>query len=106
MLEFLVDHYLIIMIVSVFLIFALIGYIIDQTRNKKRNDKTEQILETKEDIPDELNEPEQVLEETGVEEQAETVVPETPKSEEIQAIVEPVVTENMIPEVEESEDNS
>lgn len=41
--EFIVDHYLFIMIVAAFLIFALIGYIIDSTRNKKKD--TRDVLE-------------------------------------------------------------
>ena len=46
MLKFITSHYLIIMIVSLFLIFALIGYLIDSIRNKKddiRVDKKDEI---------------------------------------------------------------
>ena len=55
--EFIVDHYLLIMIVAAFLIFALLGYIIDTTRNKKKGDivnqpEEENMLLTENMVPD------------------------------------------------------
>lgn len=55
--EFIVDHYLLIMIVAAFLIFALLGYIIDTTRNKKKGDtvnepKEENMFLTENLVPD------------------------------------------------------
>ncbi|MDD2409367.1 MAG: hypothetical protein PHD03_01445 [Bacilli bacterium] len=55
--EFIVDHYLLIMIVAAFLVFALLGYIIDTTRNKKKDDtvnqsKEENMLLTENSVPD------------------------------------------------------
>lgn len=48
MVDFVVDNYLLIIIITVFLIFALIGYIIDSSKNKKN--KEEGILTEKEDV--------------------------------------------------------
>jgi hypothetical protein len=39
--QFITDNYLFILIVASFLIFALIGYIIDTQRNKKNNSNNE-----------------------------------------------------------------
>ena len=43
--EFIGDHYLFIMIIAAFLVFALIGYIIDSTRNKKKAEAVEGLKE-------------------------------------------------------------
>lgn len=83
MINFITEHYLIIMIVSLFLIFALIGYIIDSSRNKKRGEDTTTFDEV-EDAP---------------------IVEETPIIEE-EPIVEEVKEETAIPEIEEPEDNA
>lgn len=55
--EFILDHYLFIMIVAAFLIFALIGYIIDSTKNNKKDEnkkisEEENILLTESVIPE------------------------------------------------------
>ena len=39
MVDFIVNNYVIIMIVSVFLVFALIGYAVDTTKNKSKKEK-------------------------------------------------------------------
>jgi len=69
--EFIVDHYLLIMIVAAFLIFALIGYIIDTARNNNKGNnvnelKEENTLLTENLVPDiqpEVEEPENNTEE-------------------------------------------
>lgn len=90
MLEFIKDHYLIIMIVLLFLIFALIGYIIDSIKNKKRNN---QIQEADVEITEEIGEPEVALENNEEGPQVE----EPTEEETVEDIKE------KIPEVEETE---
>ncbi|MDD4187233.1 MAG: hypothetical protein PHX04_00435 [Bacilli bacterium] len=101
MLDFIVDHYLIIMVVAAFFIFALIGYIVDNLKNKKREEKVEQILEVKDDIPEEIDEP--ILEENLVSE--EEISEENLENEEENPENEEENPENVIPEVEEIQDN-
>ena len=88
MLEFIIDHYLISMVVAVFFIFALIGYIVDNLRNKKREAKVEEILEVRDETPEEISEPalEESLEpeEENIEEEQEVIVDMIPEVEEIQ----------------------
>ena len=48
MVDFIANNYLIILLITVFLIFALIGYLIDSSKNKKN--KEEGILTEKDDI--------------------------------------------------------
>lgn len=94
MLEFIIDHYLIIMVVAAFFIFALIGYIVDNLRNKKREAKVEEILEVRDETPEEISQP--ILEESL---EPEEEILEDNLEEEQEEIV------DMIPEVEEIQDN-
>lgn len=90
MLEFIKDYYLIIMIVLLFLIFALIGYIIDSIKSKKRNN---QIQEADAEVTEEIGEPEVTLENNEEGPQVE----EPTEEETVEDIKE------KIPEVEETE---
>ncbi len=101
MLEFITDNYFIIMIVSLFLIFALIGYIIDSSINKKKGDEPDEIIEVTTDIPEtapaiEVN----IVSEEEVEEapsaQDEDMAEESAQADAV----------NQIPEIEEPEDNN
>jgi len=51
MVDFIVNNYLIIMIIAAFLIFALIGFAIDTTKNKK-NKESEILTEVNEESAD------------------------------------------------------
>lgn len=106
MLEFIVDNYLIVLIIAFFLIFALIGYIVDSIRNKRREEATKQVLETNEEIPSLI----EVEEEIEIEEVPEIIVEETINVEE-EPIIPPEIEEPVaqtvketIPEIEEPEE--
>ncbi|MDD2505105.1 MAG: hypothetical protein PHF21_02395 [Bacilli bacterium] len=96
MLEFIINNYLIIMIISLFLIFALIGYIIDSFRIQKREESKEVILN--EEVPAS----EEELEITNALEPSEEIIQ---KEEVISSIPEENKQEPVIPEVEEIKDN-
>lgn len=89
--EFIVDHYLFIMIVAAFLIFALIGYIIDSTKNNKKDEnkkisEEENILLSENTIPEVQEvEPEVVVAENVVE-----LSPSEVETNDIKDTVEPV----------------
>lgn len=89
--EFIVDNYLFIMVIIAFLIFALIGYIIDSTRNNKKgedNKKTEEenVLLSENTIPEVQEvEPEVVVAENVVE-----LSPSEVETNDIKDTVEPV----------------
>lgn len=93
MMDFIVDNYYIIIVVAAFLIFALIGYIVDTLKNKNKVETTEtenDNIET--DIIEEKIGDEETEEKTN--DNVNITVPESTENQEI-----------IIPEVENEEDN-
>lgn len=93
MMDFIVDNYYIIIVVAAFLIFALIGYIVDTLKNKNKVETTEtenDNIET--DIIEEKIVDEETEEKTN--DNVNITVPESTENQEI-----------IIPEVENEEDN-
>ena len=104
--DFFVDNYLLIMIAVAFILFAIVGYVVDRTKKsaKASVQAESERLEVAEDMPEieEINT--EVISEPVIEEAPEEIVPELVGEAEVESETEPAVTtleEVQIPEVEE-----
>ena len=100
--EFLIDNYLIIMLVIAFFIFALIGYLIDVSRRSSRKEHLEEeVIETEVPEVKDINEPKPLPE--------QNIVFEEKLEKEPPVVAEPEVftpLEEAIPEPVEVEEDS
>ena len=78
MVDFIVNNYLVIMIVALFLIFALIGFAVDTAKNKKNNEKELLTEPNSEEVPDNiaLEDNENNAEDVSEQEPVENEIPE------------------------------
>ena len=117
MIEFITDHYLIIMGVAVFLVFALIGFLIDSLRNKNKENNVVENHEVASDVYeisvaeenenpvfDEVEEPEEEFAEEVI---MESEIAEKPEKEAKLTKGKKALKqeETFVPEIEEAEDN-
>lgn len=99
MTDFIVNNYVLIIAIAAFLIFALIGFAIDTTKNKKN--KEDEILTEHEDVV--IEEAESNLESpSGDVTDLEIKEPEVPEEEPQVSTEEPAEEEFKIPEVEDN----
>jgi hypothetical protein len=99
MTDFIVNNYVLIIAIAAFLIFALIGFAIDTTKNKKN--KEDEILTEHEDVV--IEEVENNLESpSGDVTDLEIKEPEAPEEEPQVTMDEPAEEEFKIPEVEDN----